>query len=136
MRGSKGKGEKVMENQYIGVCRCFLCSKESKLKPVTDGSYHFVDCPNCGQYKLSDFAVVSNAYNSENRYFATGKVFDSYYYKNEIKLLTADDFTKKASISTSEKLFKLAKYFFTETEKGKNDIMQRPSCCYTDSGEQ
>jgi hypothetical protein len=132
----RGEGEDVMENQYIGVCQCFLCNKEAKLKPVTDGAYHFVDCPNCGQYKLSDFAVVTNSYNLKNRYFVAGEVFDSYYYDNEIKLLTADDFTKKVFISTYEKLFKLAKYFFTETEKGETDIMQRPSCCYADSGEQ
>jgi hypothetical protein len=125
-----------MENQYIGDCRCFLCHRAAKLKPVADGAYHFVDCPNCGQYKLSDFAIVSNAYNSKNRHFVAGKVFEGCYYKNEIKLLTADEFTKAASVSTSAKQFNLAKYFFSETEKGETDIIQRPSCCYSDGDEQ
>jgi hypothetical protein len=125
-----------MENQYSRDCQCFLCHKAAKLKPVTDAAYHFVDCPNCGQYKLSDFAVVSNAYNSKSRLFVAGKVFEGYYYKNEIKLLTPDEFIKAVSVSTSTKLFNLAKYFFTETEKGETDITQRPSCCYSDSDEQ
>jgi ribosomal protein L32 len=125
-----------MENQYIGDFQCFLCHRAAKLKPVTDVAYHFVDCPNCGQYKLSHFAVVSNAYNSKNRHFVAGKVFEGYYYKNEIKLLTADEFAKAVSVSTSTKLFNLAKYFFTETEKSETDIIQRPSCCYSDGDEQ
>jgi hypothetical protein len=124
-----------MKNQYIGDCQCFLCNKKAKLKPVTDGACHFVDCPNCGQYKLSDPAVIAKAYDSESRFLVAGKVFDNYYYKNEINLLTVDDFNKTKSISHSEKLFNLAKYFFTETEKGRTDIIQRPSCCYEDGGE-
>jgi hypothetical protein len=124
-----------MENQYIGNHRCFLCNKKARLKPVTD-AYYFIDCPNCGQYKISDFAIVTKAYNSKKRYFVAGEIFDSYYYKNDIKLLTTDDFTKAKPISCSEKLFKLAKYFFSETEKDETDIIQRPSCCYEDGGEQ
>jgi ribosomal protein L32 len=68
-----------MENQYIGDCQCFLCHRAAKLKPVTDAACHFVDCPNCGQYKLADFAVVSNVCNSKNRLFVAGKVFEGCY---------------------------------------------------------
>jgi hypothetical protein len=125
----------IMENQYIGTCHCFLCNKTAMIKPNTDGAYHFVDCPNCGQYKLSEAAFITKAYISKNRFLVAGEVFKSYYYKNEIKLVTAEDFTKEKFVSYSEKLFNLAKYFYTETKKNETYIIQRPSSCYEDIGE-
>jgi predicted RNA-binding Zn-ribbon protein involved in translation (DUF1610 family) len=62
-----------MENQYIGSHRCFLCNKKARLKPVTD-AYYFIDCPNCGQYTISDVAIVTKAYNSKKRYLLPVKV--------------------------------------------------------------
>jgi ribosomal protein L32 len=129
-----------MANQYIGECSCFLCGTHSKLLPHDDGLYHFVECPNCGKYKLSEqlkIEIDNGIYHERSFSIISGEVFNAFYYKNEIKMVKTTDFRTIETITTVEKLYRLAKYIYTETVNV-GDIRQRPAVCcckpYDDPG--
>ena len=117
--------------------KCFLCDNE-RAEQLSHGEaalIRYIKCPNCGEYKISEQAITeidNGVYKKEVYPIVSGDVFDAFYNKNEIKSIKTDDFKTTKVITTSEKLYKLAKYFFTENQRGNQDlyISQRPSCCY------
>jgi ribosomal protein L32 len=117
--------------------KCFLCDNEraEQLPHEEAALIRYIKCPNCGEYKITEQVIIEIAkgiYNKGIYPIVSGDVFDAFYYKNEVKVVKIDDFKSTKVITTSEKLYKLAKYFFTENQKGNQDlyISQRPSCCY------
>jgi hypothetical protein len=112
---------------------------------LADAAYH-VECPNCGNYKIEMPAYtllteVSGVYPSvlpskSVLITLSGEVFDHWYYKNERKMITPDDFKTAKPLSTLEKLYKLAKFVFSASQNGRMPVLlDRPACCHTDTEE-
>ncbi|MHB9294051.1 hypothetical protein Holit_03177 [Hollandina sp. SP2] len=119
---------------------CFLCGDDradiSSYWEENDeeGAVRLVKCPNCGDYKISipaEAEIINGIHQKQVFPIIFGEVFDSFYYKNEIKVVKTDDFRTAKSVSTIEKLYRLAKYLYTESGKAGNEgLPQKPACCF------
>jgi predicted RNA-binding Zn-ribbon protein involved in translation (DUF1610 family) len=120
----------MIKRDYIETRDCFLCGSKAGILSNTD-AYAHVDCPNCGEYKLWDGAERELRSKQDIRHILSGKVFESWYYNHTVTEITARDLAGK-DIQIIEKLYRLAKYIFIESQKNNedDDIKQRPACCY------
>jgi hypothetical protein len=70
-------------------------------------------------------------YREGQRLIVSGGVFDESYYNQGAKTVAREDFEITMKLTTSEKLYRLAKYFYTEAARtGNEDLIQRPACCF------
>jgi hypothetical protein len=120
---------------------CFLCGNEgAEISPYWDERVtRLVKCQNCGEYKISEQAeieIANGIYQEEAFPLVAGMVFDRFNYKNEVKTVKTEDFRTAKPVTTLEKLYRLAKYCYTEAKKsGNKAALHRPACCYADSEE-
>jgi len=111
--------------------KCYLCGSVAKfLLPPPTSLCKYIECPNCGQYKISVQAIICKSYKKSSRVIVAGDVFSSFYYEHQVKLVKMTDFDNTRQVSTLEKLYSLAKYIFTEEKNGVISLVQRPACCY------
>jgi hypothetical protein len=123
---------------------CFLCGNnraEISLY-VDDRDTRLVTCPNCGAYRISTLAIIEidNGTHKKKIFpLIAGEVFDCSYYKNEVKVVITDDFRAvKQPMTTLEKLYRLAKFVYTESQHDSRKGLPyrpRPACCYADGAE-
>jgi hypothetical protein len=124
----------------MGVQSCFLCgnARAEELNMGGNELVHYIQCPNCGDYRISEQAKIDidrGIYNKEVFPIVAGSVFDSFYYRNEVKNVLTEDFMSAKAVEIHEKLFKLAAYIHRETQKGNQRIATRNACCYSDNFE-
>lgn len=119
----------------VGKRKCFLCGSSAIIWPNTD-CYTDLECDNCGRYHISEQAIAVEAYKKNTRYIIAGNVFDNYYYSKNIIMVKIEDFENARDIRTTEKLYKLAKYIYTETTKYDPDIRVCNACCYAKDDEE
>ncbi|MDR2600910.1 MAG: hypothetical protein LBC53_00430 [Spirochaetaceae bacterium] len=114
---------------------CYLCDNENAM-PLQRGSeaiLHYIKCPNCGEYIISEQAITTHANKRDTRFIVAGEAFQLSYNRNEIKKIRISDFETSEDIPTIEKLYHLARYFYAETLK--NGLCQKikklpRACCY------
>jgi ribosomal protein S27E len=126
--------------------KCFLCGDDqAKMSDYIDNTAsYYVKCPQCGEYKITEMArieISNGIYRREAFPIVAGEVFDTWYCKKEVKTVKSDDFRTIRTITTPEKLYRLAKYIFTvecgNKEDGpKQDITCRPASCYARDSEE
>jgi hypothetical protein len=121
---------------------CFLCGNDqAEISPYRDERLtRLVKCPNCGEYQITEQVVIeiNNGVHQKKIFpLISGEVFDCSYYKNEVKVVKTDDFRAvKQPMTTLEKLYRLAKFFYTEYQNGsRKGFPYRPACCYVDGAE-
>jgi hypothetical protein len=121
--------------------KCFLCGNEQADPLPYSGSavVHYVKCPNCGEYMLSEQARIeidNGIYQEETFPIISGEVFDGFYYKEEIKLVKTDDFRAMKTVTTLEKLYSLAKFAYVKSKNSlQKDVPCKPAACYADREE-
>jgi len=117
-----------MENEKL---RCYLCDSNVKIGTPL-GLYEELECDNCGKYQISTVAIETQAYIKPTRYIISGNVFDNFYYNKKIILVKAEDFDNAKDLLIKEKIYRLAKYIFTEKSRNKQeiDLSTRLACCY------
>jgi hypothetical protein len=114
--------------------KCSICGYQLQgfgRPPDTDTAAD-VTCPNCGQYRLQ-FSLRSileqTPYSESARNMASYRVFNASYYAQVPKELSKADFDATEELTTPQKLYSLAKYFYTETKRGNKEPAHRPACC-------
>jgi hypothetical protein len=129
------KDDEHTEEGEVMATTCFLCDcilKEFEGPFASDSAFH-VKCPNCGEYQLPSSLhelLAQHYYSEQNCIMASGRVFETSYYNQLPRLLSKDDFDPSPKITIDRKLYMLAKYIYTETNRGTKEIEHRPACCY------
>jgi hypothetical protein len=98
--------------------KCPFCSKQSDLL-VTKGMTHHIICDNCGEYIITFPAErVLEVNNFEGRlYLLSSQTFESTYYESGVLTIKAEQIEHSIDMSFHEKLYKLARYIYSETKR-------------------
>jgi hypothetical protein len=98
--------------------KCPFCSKQADLF-VKRGLTQHIICDNCGEYIITLPAMrVLEVNNYEDRlYLLSSQAFESSYYEEEILTVLAKHIEHPIDISFHEKLYRLARYIYSETKR-------------------
>jgi hypothetical protein len=119
----------IFDEPTCGRRECYLCTADAfLLMPHPDRLVERIYCPYCGKYGISVIVIELEVYRNKTRAVVSGKVFDSYFYNKKEKIIETADFDVK-DIAENEKLFRLAKYFYTATKRG-IELKANPASCY------
>jgi hypothetical protein len=117
---------------FSGDTECPLCSAPAKTLPNFD-VYRYLECRDCGEYKITDQAEIELENYSERKYIIAGLAFENTYYSQKPFMIKSEHILNAKDISTSEKIYKLAYYIYRQTEiHGLGNKIRHipPACCY------
>jgi hypothetical protein len=118
-----------INEKFLGRCGCYLCDAEAYLlTPYSERLVERIHCPYCGKYGITVQVIDCKTYKKTTRSLVSGKVFDSFFYNQEEKIVDITDFDTE-DITETEKIFRLAKYFYTATIRG-IELEAIPASCY------
>jgi hypothetical protein len=114
--------------------QCPFCAKQSYLL-ATKGMTQHIICDNCGEYIITIPALRVLEMNDfkDILYLISSQTFEKNYYDKEVLTIGAEQIEHPVDISFHEKLYKLARYIYSETKKiglGKKVEKIRPQSHY------